>query len=370
MCQVNRPLGILHLTMASLAGGVSRYLYDLCGQLSQRGHRVWVAGAKGDWHTLFEDVPWTWIDVPLNGNLWDLWCSYRYLRTFCKDHGVDVLHAHYRKSMLVGRWVSRRSGVPLLSTLHLTGIPMSRRHRLLTCFGDHIHAPSQQAKQWLIDVAHVKSDQITIIPHGVDSERFPVATKQQQSAARAAMGIPQDATVAAYVGRWMPEKNVDWLVRLALEAREKLPKLVVLLIGGGDMEAALRAQIEQHDLSDRVILIPYGDPLPGYQAADAVLLPSAIEGFSLMSIEAMSVGRPVLRTNTAGTEEQIIAGHTGQVVPIDRRQFIDEAKRFLVDREDLHRMGQESAVFVRENLALDRQIEQTLSLYRRLIWSA
>jgi len=371
MNQENRPLRILHLTADSAPGGVSRYLHVLCEQMHLQGHEVAIAGSPGQWHGLFQGVAWPWIDLPLNGSVKDLWRSFYRLKAYCKQHQVDVLHAHYRKSMMVGACLSGRLAVPMLTTLHLTDIPMSPMHRLFTRFGDHVHAPSEKAKQWLIKVGYVKPDRITVIPHGVDSERFPIATDQQRTAAREAIGISPDAVVAAYAGRYTPEKNVDWLTDLAHESRDQLPHLVVLLIGEGDCEPLLRDKISALDLSDRVKLLPYGDPLDVYRAADAVLLPSEREGFSLMAIEAMSVGRPVFRTDTAGAEEQIIdnntGGTTGRVVPIDRKQFIDEAMRFLADRQELHRMGQHAAKYVRQELAIDRQIEQTVALYGRLI---
>ena len=112
------------------------------------------------------------------------------------------------------------------------------------------------------------------------------------------------------------------------------------------------------------------DPLPIYQAADALLLPSRREGFSLVSAEAMSVGVPVLRTHTSGTAETIVENVTGQSTPIDHDSFIATAIAFLSDPQRLHTMGRAAAVHMREHLTSQNQIDRTVSLYRRLISSS
>jgi glycosyltransferase involved in cell wall biosynthesis len=81
----------------------------------------------------------------------------------------------------------------------------------------------------------------------------------------------------------------------------------------------------------------------------------------------MSVGRPVLRTNTAGTAELIIEGLTGRSVPIDHEAFIEAAQQMLADRPRLERMGVIAAEHVRAHLTFDRQIDQTVGLYRRMV---
>ncbi len=58
---------ILHLTAGSDAGGVSRYIFDLCSAMSAAGHQVAVAGERGAWHDLFAAAPFPWIDAPLKG---------------------------------------------------------------------------------------------------------------------------------------------------------------------------------------------------------------------------------------------------------------------------------------------------------------
>jgi glycosyltransferase involved in cell wall biosynthesis len=223
------------------------------------------------------------------------------------------------------------------------------------------------ARQWLIDAARVDSDRITVIPHGVTPQDFPISDADQQRTARCGLGLPPDGTVAAFVGRFDEPKNEGWMLDLAAASREFLPTLHVVLMGEGPREQALRRRVRSEGLSDRVEVLPFGDPLPLYHACDAILLPSSQEGFSLVNSEAMCTGRPVLRTRTAGTQEHIVEGVTGRSVPIDRDAFIEDSVRFLRDREALRRMGSAAACHVREHLTFEQQLGKTLALYSRMI---
>ncbi|MCE9589198.1 MAG: glycosyltransferase family 4 protein [Planctomycetes bacterium] len=366
MPEPDRPLRILHLTAGSDAGGLSRYIFDMCSAMKERGHQVAVAGEKGAWHWLFERAPWPWIDVPLKGNPIALWKASSRLTHWMSAHPVDLIHTHYRRASLVARRLQRGFGVNILYTLHLSNISLSGVNRFLSDFGDHTHAASADAVKWLVESARVPQERITLIPHGIDPARFPRATAQDQLAARHKFDVPADALVAAFVGRLDTPKNEEWLLDLAARSHAALPSLVILMAGEGPHEAALRARIQKEGLAQRVRLLGHQDPLPVYQAADAVLLPSAREGFSLVCTEGMCVGRPVLRTQTSGTSEHIIESVTGHSVPIDRTAFLDAATVFLSDRAALERMGGAASEHVRQNLTFDRQFDDTLALYRRL----
>lgn len=357
------PLRILHLTLESAHGGVSRYLHDLCRALQQRGHHTTIAGQRGDWHDLFTGADIPWVDAPLGGGPLTLRRAAGRLQTYCRAERIDLVHAHYRKAMLVARRVARACSLPMLTTLHLTGIPMGFPWRWLTDFGDATHAPSTLARDWLVDVARVPAAQIAVIPHGVDPRKFPQSDEGDRRAARAAMNLPADATVAGYVGRFEPHKCVDWL----LDVAAAMPAVRVVMMGDGPTREAVAQQVIARGLGERVTMLRYGDPMPVYRAIDALLLPSQVEGLSLVCNEAMSVGRAVGRTQTAGWHEQIIEGETGWATPVDRDAFVRAAVGRLSDAAALRRMGVAAAAHVRNTLTFDRQIEQTIAWYRKCL---
>jgi glycosyltransferase involved in cell wall biosynthesis len=336
--------------------------------MRDRGHEIVVSGDRGEGHAMFESKEIAWIDIPLRKGVLGLWKSVAILREWLESHPVDVIHSHYRRATMLGRRVQRRGKpdqIPLLYTLHLSHMVMGYR-RWFTDWGDHTHAASEDGKRWLVDDMNLPSERITVIPHGIDVDRFPVADEPTRRAAKAALGIDPDHLVASHVGRFDYPKNEEWLLDLAGSTRGQMPNLHILLVGGGPHEAALRDRVDAENLHDRVHIFGYRDPLPIYQATDLLLLPSIREGFAMACAEAMSVGVPVLRTRTSGTSETIVENVTGCSVPIDHDTFIDAAIRMLHDPAGLRRMGHAGAQHVREKLTFQRQVDHTIELYQRL----
>jgi glycosyltransferase involved in cell wall biosynthesis len=363
----DRPLRILHLTAASDAGGLSRYLLDLCKGLVDQGHEVTLAGERGAWHDRFEAAGWRWIDIPLKGGPLAFYRSIQILRSYLADHPVDLLHAHYRRATLLGRRLQKDGRPPLLYTLHLSHMPLSFGRRWLSDFGDHTHVASVDARQWLTDEAGVDPARVTLIPHGIDTARFPAVTAAARANARAGLGLHAEDRVGVFVGRLDYPKNASWMLDVAEAGQKSIPRLRLLLAGDGPERGAIEAAIQSRGLGAIVTLLGDRDPLAVYEAADGLLLPSLREGFSLVAAEAMSVGIPVLRTRTSGTTETIIEGVTGVSTPINQTEFVKRAVEFLSDAEKLPRMGIAAAVHVRSLLDSGRQLDETLLLYRKLI---
>ncbi len=359
-------LSILHLLAGSDPGGLSRYVFDLCSALHAQGHRVAVAGERGAWHWLFENAPFPWIEVPLKGSPLKLWKSHNVLRRYITQNPVHVLHTHYRRATIVARALQYHRKLPILYSVHLSHITIAGPRRWLSDFGDHTHCAATEAKFWLMQEARVPAKKITYIPHGIDPAKWPLADEPTSLAARQQLGLKPDDRVAVYAGRLDTPKNERWVIDVADQARHTIPNLKILMAGDGPHESQVRKRIAADNLGDRVILLGHCNPLTAYQAADALLLPSAREGFSLVCAEAMSVGVPVLRTRTSGTRELIIEDVTGRSVPINRDQFIAEAIDFLSDLPALRRLGAAASEHVRKHFTFDLQLARTIDLYRGL----
>jgi glycosyltransferase involved in cell wall biosynthesis len=310
----------------------------------------------------FQAAPFPYVAIPLNGGPLGFFRSVQMMRQL----KPQLIHTHYRRATALARRLQSHRSPPLLYTVHLSHMSMNWWRKPLTDFGDETHVAAEEAAKWVIDSGHVPARRVNLVSHGIDVHRYQQRTPEQRTAARAALGLPPDATIAVFVGRFDDPKNEDWLLDLA----PLMPELRIMLVGGGPHEQALRARVEQMGIASRVQILGYQDPLPIYQAADALLLPSLREGFGLACGEAMSVGVPVLRTRTSGTLLQIVENVTGRSTDIDHDAFIAAAKDFLGDRDRLARMGEAAARHVREKFPFELQLTGTIDLYRRLIEQA
>jgi glycosyltransferase involved in cell wall biosynthesis len=364
---------ILHLTLASDAGGLSRYVADLSAATAAAGHRVTVAGDVGAWQWLFDAMPIDYVKIPLKREILSFRRSRAALRTALGDAHVDIIHTHYRRATLLGRrlqrdWVQAgRPRPPLLYTLHLSHISLRGPRRWFSDFGDYTHAASADAREWLINDAGVPAQRIALIPHGIDTHRFAPPSPQRRIAARRALNLAPEDLVVLFIGRLDHPKNEGWMLDVARAARKAgMGNLKILMAGEGPHEQGLIRRIYEMGLVDTVRLLGHVDTLPVYQAADALLLPSLREGFSLVCAEAMAVGLPVLRTRTSGTRELIVEGVTGRSVPINHDAFVAAAVDFLRDRDALTRMGRAARTRIEADFTFDRQTSDMLALYRQL----
>ena len=365
-----RPMSVLHLLNRFEAGGVSRYVLTLSEALSASGHKVILAGAGGEWSRRFDAGPWRTCSLFLRtGPLGavDLWRGCSQFEYILGDEPIDLIHAHHRRASLLGRRLARRRGLPLLFSLHMPLIPLGLPWRWLSDFGDHTLTASEESRRWLIEAAGLAPDRISVISHGISPEHFPAADETQRLAARRALDLPPGAPVAAFVGRLDALKQPHWVLDVAAAAQADLPELRTVIMGAGPEDASLRQRIEREGLAGRVQMLGMGEPKIVYQACDLLLLPSRVEAFALVAAEAMSVGRAVLRTRTGGWRRQIVEHHTGRCVDVRQRAFVDTALAMLQDRPALRRMGVAAAEHARAHLRFDRQLEQTLELYRWLI---
>jgi glycosyltransferase involved in cell wall biosynthesis len=359
-------LRILHLTLGADAGGLSQYVISLGTAMHAHGHKVAVAGDTGAWQWAFERAPFQYIQIPLKGGLLNFRRSVHMLRERLREKPVDVLHTHYRRATLLARRLQSRDHPPILYTLHLSHISLRFPRNLFTDFGDHTHVASQEAADWLVQDAHVPRERIHLVSHGVDVSRYSETTPDLRRAARGQLDLSEHDRVVLYVGRLDHPKNEDWMLDVAAASRGLIANLKVILVGEGPHERPLKDRIACDGLTDRVRVVGHQDPLPYYRAADALLLPSAREGFSLVCAEAMATGVPALRTRTSGTRELIIENVTGRSVPIDRDAFVAASIEFLRDPGALKRMGATAAAHIRQNFTFDLQLSRTLDLYRSM----
>lgn len=116
------------------------------------------------------------------------------------------------------------------------------------------------------------------------------------------------------IGRLSPEKGFDVLIDAFAKVRHAGATLSIA--GAGPEGPALQARTAALGLSERARLVGFVDPAALYRSARLCVVPSRSEAFSLVAVEALSAGLPVVATDCDGPRE-ILAGGIGRIVPID-----------------------------------------------------
>jgi glycosyltransferase involved in cell wall biosynthesis len=220
---------------------------------------------------------------------------------------------------------------------------------------------SEGVRRFSVEAGGLGPDRLTVIPNGVDPAPFDRA----EAADRAALGVPPDAFLTLYVGRLDPQKGLNILLDAASKVAEVRPDWHLALVGDGPEREALRARLDADpDLNPRIHMIGRRDDVPGLlKAADLLVLPSLWEGMPNVVLEAMAARRPVVASAVEGTEDLVIPGQTGWLVPPgDRESLADALVDSASDAGRLRRFGEVARARVEASFTPARVVES----YERL----
>ncbi len=166
----------------------------------------------------------------------------------------------------------------------------------------------------------VDDERITVIPAGIDTKQFKPA-KGNAALARQ-IGIPDDAKVLLFVGRFVPEKGIMFLIDAFSKLAAKDEKLHLMLRGSGPLEASIRERASQLGISRRIHMlgfVKYSQMPEYYNICDVFCLPSTpakgwLEQFGFVLMEAMACGKPVVSTTSGSIPEVVTHGKAGLLV--------------------------------------------------------
>lgn len=174
-----------------------------------------------------------------------------------------------------------------------------------------------------------------------------------------------------YVGRLSKEKGVEVLLRAMKIIKERMPEIIVDIVGDGPEKNILIKLSNDLNLGNNVRFvgsIPHNKIGDFYKLCTAIIVPSiCADNFPTVCIEAMSIGRPIIGSRVGGIPELINDGDTGFLIqPGDSRQLADKVI-YLINNLDLIRIMSEKA-FVRSRLfSLDEHINSLEQMYKSVI---
>jgi glycosyltransferase involved in cell wall biosynthesis len=327
-----------------MVGGVPTVTRELARGLAERGHAVEVlapsasgrsgtrpgpGGAAAGQLTVAarRSVRWPWYADQRLGLL-----SPSAARELIDGFAPDVVHVHSPLTLgAVARSVARRRHVPVVYTnhylpanVHPTAGKADRAGRATRAAGalfdvgfygyvtgfanrcERVTAPTATALLLLRD--HGLRAPSQVVSNGVDLDAF--SPGEADESLRRRHGLPAGPPLILSVGRLSPEKRADVLI----EAVAALGDAVLALAGSGPDEERLRALAARLGVAERVRFLGFipGADLPGlYRLADVFAIASEAELQSLVTMEAMASGLPVVAVNAGALGELVHPGENG-----------------------------------------------------------
>lgn len=216
---------------------------------------------------------------------------------------------------------------------------------------------------------------ITVVPCGVDPDKFRPLSEAERLAARDHFGLAADAEVIVSISRLVPRKGFDTAIRAVARLGRVRPKLRLLIAGGGRDEVRLRRLADELDAPVTFLgRIPNADLPTLYGCADVFTMLCRNrwggleqEGFGIVFVEAASCGVPQVAGDSGGAAEAVAHGETGFVIdePEDTQAVADAFATLLDDHDLRAQMGRRSRERVVEEFAyevLARRLGDTLGV--------
>lgn len=286
----------------------------------------------------------------------------------------DLVHSHYWLSGHVGWLAAQRWGVPLVHAMHTMAKvknaalaeddcpePVARviGETQVVSAADRLIANTDEEAGELVRHYDAAPGKVAVVHPGVNLDRFRPAPGR--AAARARLGLPQDAVIPLFAGRIQPLKAPDVLIRAVAVLLDEDPTLrerIVVPIVGGPSGTGLAKPEALHKLAARLgvsDVVRFQPPVDQerladwYRAATVLVMPSYNESFGLVAIEAQACGTPVVAAAVGGLPVAVSDERTGFLVPgHDPRDYARVLRRF-VDQPGLGTvLGEEAARHARD----------------------
>jgi glycosyltransferase involved in cell wall biosynthesis len=311
------PLSILHVCLTHGFGGSERYCADLMRHQRAMGHRVsfvtWRPSAGRQALDPRKLVPGVHVYLARR----DFACLA--IARAARQEGADIINAHVWDSVRAVKLVRRRP--PTVLTMHL-----------------RYHASQARGLDGLVLIADWQKKEtagfagLTLTAHNWPPALVPAAPGRSEELRRLVGAGPGDIVVG-YLGRLVPVKDVDLLVKAFRAAA--VPRVKLAIVGDGPMRKRLEA-LAGGDPSIR-FLGEQAEAEAWHRAFDLFVLPSHWEGLPLSVLEAMRAGTAILAAASDGSAEALQGTRATLVPPRDVGALRDALGKLLTDREALQR---------------------------------
>lgn len=226
--------------------------------------------------------------------------------------GYDVVHIHFSfwRSFTIEERAKKAGIKKIILHAHnygIGGVGSSEEAKILTQkhyelkekissnIADYYLACSKEAAEWMYG-GKIGYDKIRILRNGIDIEKFKF-NKKVRIEVRRTLGI-QDKFVIGNVGRFVYQKNHEFLVDIFSQICKQIEDVVLILIGAGELQKKIENQAKILGIYEKIYFLgKRNDVEKLMQGMDLFVLPSRFDGFPLSLLEAQAAGLPCIAGN-------------------------------------------------------------------------
>ena len=358
--------------------GVTTHLIDLSNELIKKGHNVYIftAGAQNPNHEanvrLADRLEATGakivkINFPLTSTnktsyLVLMLRSVAVVAKELKKNNIDVIHIHTPALSFIPIILRRK----FVKTVHIKDLALS----FLDKKASHEIVISRETYDEAIRKFHYKENEITLIFNGVAESFAKTISNNDKNNFKETKNIPKDKIIIGIVGSVQYRKGHDILLEAVSQLRNDLKNKVHLIILGEGSETEeiwLKDLIKKFNLESTISKFGFQDPKSYYDIMDIFVLPSRLEGFPLVAIEAMMSNCCVIRSDTEGAYDQIEPGVSGILFKNESIAELTKQLEFAINNEPerikIAAVGREYAL---DNFTAEKMTEKTIAVYEKI----
>jgi len=358
---------ILHFIDHFATGGAQVFLADVLESWPNKEDRFHVVGLgrADDLTARFEQIPGVTVER-LKARRWNPSSVWRGLR-LVREGNYDIVHAHLVKAIgvaLLAGLLQRKKTV-----VHLHGgrqeFPALIRavYRMLRGGATRVIAVSDAIRDFARDELRFPADRIHVVHNGVRVEAFQDVPADNP--VRDELNARREAVVVGMAGRLVEQKGVDVFLRAFALVRDREPRAIAAVVGGGPLRENLQRLAADLGCSHAVRFMGWRKDMPlCYGAFDIGVVPSRWEPFGIVTVEMMAGGLPTVACAVDGIREIVTNGADGLLVPPRDPQALADAILGLILRPELReQLGRAARRTAATRFHIRNTAEQIRSVY-------
>lgn len=235
---------------------------------------------------------------------------YKALDNFFLTHPYKIVHSHLDCTSTFPLRAAKKANVPnRIAHIHNTSQDRDIKYpikmiskKLMPYYATDFFACGKAAGEWAF-----AGRKFTVMKNAIDTTCYAFHSDIRVKI-RNEFGL-EDEFLVGHVGRFDPQKNHEFLLNVFAEMKKHEPNAKLMLVGGGELQKAVRAEVAQLGLSQDVIFTGVRtDVNELMQAMDVFVLPSLYEGFPVTTVEAQAAGLPCVISDKVPIECAIVDG--------------------------------------------------------------
>ncbi len=284
----------------------------------------------------------------------------------------DIIHAQH---LWIAPYAAYKSGVPYVITAHgtdLMGFKKDKRYRSYAVEGAKnsrgIITISKQVYEDTLKLFDLPSEKVIINPNGFDDKIFrPMNVNKKEVLKKLGTDFIADKVVS-FVGKFTEFKGIDILIKAAKIVSQRVNDVGFYLAGDGELRKEMEKLAKNsglknvtflgHQTQENVALL--------YNIANLSVVPSRVEPFGLVAIEALACGTPVVATNAGGLPD-FINENVGKLVEMDNPKALAEGIIEELKNNTKKSKGTYAAKYAKENYSWQSNLDKVIALYNKVL---